>query len=148
MKASSFQKGLGRPRILVVDDEAAVCAALRRVLQADYDVVTVCSAQAALGLLRAGARFQAILSDVTMPEMTGPALLAILANENPAHAAVLTFITGGAVSGDVGNALACSRAPVFPKPFVIEELREHLRRVVTAGTTAESRKVERPTRKR
>lgn len=54
------------PRILIVVDEPAVCRVLVRVLSSQYDVVASCDARDALGRVRRGERFDAIVSAVTM----------------------------------------------------------------------------------
>ena len=58
-------------RVLVVDDEQMLCNAIERILGADHDVTTVTSAREALSRLGAGERFDLILCDLMMPEMTG-----------------------------------------------------------------------------
>lgn len=67
------QPALGR--ILLVDDEVALLTALREVLtEQGYEVVAVPSGAAALAQLRAG-EFDLLLTDLTMPQMDGLALL-------------------------------------------------------------------------
>jgi hypothetical protein len=62
----------GRVRILVVDDEPAIRVSLSELLGADgHDVTVAEHAPAALALLEAQP-FDLILSDLTMPAMTGP----------------------------------------------------------------------------
>jgi len=60
-----------RKKILAVDDDATALAALRQILvQKGYDVTTAPNGFEALRLL-AGSRFDMVILDVTMPEMTG-----------------------------------------------------------------------------
>jgi two-component system chemotaxis sensor kinase CheA len=62
----------GQKRVLVVDDSAFFRQLLPPVLtSADYAVTVVDSAAAALKLREAGQMFDAIVSDIEMPEMTG-----------------------------------------------------------------------------
>jgi two-component system, chemotaxis family, sensor kinase CheA len=59
-------------RLLLVDDSAFFRGMLPPVLQvAGYEVATAASAQDALALLKAGQRFDVILSDLEMPGMSG-----------------------------------------------------------------------------
>src|SRR5262249_41074337 len=58
-------------RVLVVDDESEIAAALKRFLDGEHDVTAVTSADQALRLLLGGARFDVILCDVLMPGMSG-----------------------------------------------------------------------------
>jgi PAS domain S-box-containing protein len=87
-----------RARVLVVDDEPNVTAALQRSLAVEHDVVTVNRAQDALALLVGGRRFDVILCDVMMPEMTGMDLHGELLRQVPEQAAKVVFMTGGAFS--------------------------------------------------
>jgi two-component system cell cycle sensor histidine kinase/response regulator CckA len=77
-------KQLPPPRILVVDDEPAVRRFVDRVLRtAGYGVVTADGGAQALQTLQGGARFDLIVSDVRMPEMSGPELIARVRQERP-----------------------------------------------------------------
>lgn len=58
-------------RVLVVDDDRAATEGLRALLRLDgYDVVALQSSKAALGLL-ASDRFDAVITDLEMPEVHG-----------------------------------------------------------------------------
>jgi two-component system cell cycle sensor histidine kinase/response regulator CckA len=118
-----------RARVLVVDDEIHVCQAIVRVLGSAHDVRTIGQSRAALDLVREGARFDAILCDVMMPEMTGVQLHAALACEAPEQARRLAFMTGGVFSGDVQRQLEASGRPVVDKPFTKEAIVECVRRL-------------------
>ena len=84
-----------RGRVLVIDDEALIGTALRRGLSA-HEVVAETSAVKALARLRNGERFDLMLCDVMMPEMTGTRLWQVLHDEKPELADQLVFMTGGA----------------------------------------------------
>jgi CheY-like chemotaxis protein len=71
-----------RPRVLIVDDEKLVLLGLSRLLEADAFVVAVGSGEEALEKLSAES-FDAVLTDFSMPEMTGLELLAIVATRWP-----------------------------------------------------------------
>jgi PAS domain S-box-containing protein len=87
---------LRRGRILVIDDEPMIGELARRVLSADHDVVATTNGSEALSKLSAGERFDAILCDLMMPQMTGMDLHARLLQVAPDQAARLIFLTGGA----------------------------------------------------
>jgi response regulator RpfG family c-di-GMP phosphodiesterase len=57
--------------LLLVDDEPNVLEALERQLRGRYDARGATSGAAALDMLRAGARFHVIVSDMRMPQMDG-----------------------------------------------------------------------------
>lgn len=63
-------------RVLLVDDDAGVLAALRRVFRAEnYELVFARSGEEALRRLEAGPPVQLVISDFRMPGMTGSELL-------------------------------------------------------------------------
>jgi len=84
-----------RGRILIIDDEPMMGGALRRQLPA-HEVFVETAAPAALARLRNGERFDLILCDMMMPEVTGVAFHEQLARELPEVAAQMVFMTGGA----------------------------------------------------
>ncbi|MEW5849819.1 MAG: PAS domain S-box protein [Myxococcota bacterium] len=120
-------------RVLVVDDEPAVGAALKRMLGREHVVDAVGSGAEALSLCTAGRRFDAILCDLMMPEMTGMELHERLRALDPAQAARMVFITGGAFTARSREFLERRVAPTVEKPFDDHTLRDALRRVLTAA---------------
>ena len=79
-----------RPRLLVVDDEAAICRVLERYLsRLGYEVHTTSSAGAAVILLRR-LHFSVMISDVRLPDGSGLDLVR-QAREIAPHLAVVVF---------------------------------------------------------
>ena len=111
-----------RPRVLVIDDEPLVVASLYRLLSRKFDVVPHTSPRQALAVLRAGERFDAVLCDVMMPELGGPAFHAEVARLRPALARQMVFLTGGAFTEDARAFLASIDNPRLLKPFEATEL--------------------------
>jgi signal transduction histidine kinase/CheY-like chemotaxis protein len=111
-----------RPRVLVIDDEPLVVASLYRLLSRKFDVVPHTSPRQALAVLRAGERFDAVLCDVMMPELGGPAFHAEVARLRPALARQMVFLTGGAFTEDARAFLAGIENPRLLKPFEATEL--------------------------
>jgi CheY-like chemotaxis protein len=62
--------GTGARRVLVVDDSAAIRAAMQCVLSEEYAVVTAADGEVALRLIESGEPFDAILCDLDMPVVT------------------------------------------------------------------------------
>jgi signal transduction histidine kinase len=60
-----------RGSVLVIDDEPAIGLLVDRVLSADHDVRSALDANQALGWIEAGERFDVILCDLMMPQVTG-----------------------------------------------------------------------------
>jgi signal transduction histidine kinase len=122
------------PRVLVVDDEVLVAKAACRTLQRDHDVQWVGSGRAALDLLDAGARFDVMLCDVMMPEMTGIDLFVELKRRADPIAKQFIFVTGGAFSPDTQRFLEASGVLSLEKPYRQEDLRRAiLSKLVTAA---------------
>jgi len=66
----------GKPRILVVDDEPEVAAALRDLIEYEgFRVETAENGRQALHYLKRGRRFDLIITDMNMPEMDGLELI-------------------------------------------------------------------------
>ena len=87
-----------RGRVLVVDDNRSVGLAMRRVLSGAHEVVFANSGREAIALLERGERFEVILCDVMMPEMSGPELIDLLERRWPEVAEGVVVVTGGALS--------------------------------------------------
>jgi DNA-binding response OmpR family regulator len=117
-----------RGRVLVIDDEPVLGRTIERILTDVHDVTVVTSAGEALDLIIAGSRFDVILSDLMMPEMTGMELHATLARSYPEHAAKMIFMTGGAFSVDASDFLRDESHPSIEKPFRPAALREAIHR--------------------
>jgi len=97
-------------RVLVVDDEVMVANALARCLR-DYDVVVMVSAREALERVVNGERFDIILCDLMMPEMTGSVLYDEINRLAPDQAERMVFVTGGATTPQAQEFLATVGQP-------------------------------------
>jgi CheY-like chemotaxis protein len=124
----------GQRRVLVIDDEPIIGRAVARTLGPRYAVTPVTSAREALDRLDRGERWDAILCDVMMPEMDGPAFYEALERSHPDLLPRLSFMTGEAFGGRAEAFLAEGRLPVLHKPVP----RETLLRVVDALTAGSS----------
>ncbi|MFO0736335.1 MAG: response regulator [Labilithrix sp.] len=105
-----------RGRVLVVDDEEMLAAAIRRVLSRQHDVVITTRALEALDKLRAGETFDVIFSDLMMPQITGMELFERIQKEFPEHAPRVVFLTGGAFTQAAREFLATVSNPTLEKP--------------------------------
>jgi PAS domain S-box-containing protein len=85
-----------RDRILVVDDEVMLGTSLRRILTREHYDVTVCvGGREALALLAEPCKFQIILCDLMMPDISGMDLYEELMRTAPTVAKRMVFMTGG-----------------------------------------------------
>lgn len=116
-----------RGRILVIDDEPIVGAAVRRTLCKEHDVTVVASAGEALDLIASGQSFDLLLSDVMMPNMTGMDLFAELSRREPEASRRMVFFTGGAFTERAIQFLEAVPNEHLEKPFDPEHLRSFVR---------------------
>jgi signal transduction histidine kinase len=72
-----------RPRILIVDDDAHVPAALAAQLHERFDIVCATSGAEALERMREAGPFPVVVSDMRMPELDGAQLLARIRQIDP-----------------------------------------------------------------
>ena len=113
-----------RGRILVIDDEPLVVTLVGRVLRPLHEVVTVTSGREALALFEAGERFDVIVCDLMMPEVTGMDVHAELARTLPDQARRMVLLSGGAFTARGRAFLDTVDNPRLAKPFVPSTLIE------------------------
>ncbi len=119
-----------RGRVLIVDDEAMFANSMRRLLAREHEVTVATSGRLALEQLRAGERFDVILCDLMMPELSGNDVYGELVKFAPAQAARMVFLTGGAFTPSAQRFLEAFEGPYFEKPCDLELLRATIRRLI------------------
>jgi CheY-like chemotaxis protein len=128
-KTDTKRSVLRQARVLVIDDQEAVGRALERTLRG-CDVVVLTSATEALERVVGGERFDVILCDLMMPEVTGSELYDEILRQVPDQAARMIFITGGATTDQARKFLDHVALPVLAKPFDPAALRDLVRQVL------------------
>lgn len=121
-----------RARVLIVDDEELVCRSLSRTLGREHDVVTCLDAREALGRIVGGERYDLILCDLMMPEMTGMELHEALQAHDPGVAREVIFFTGGAFTPGAKHFVEEVENLCLEKPVDIAALRALVAERVTA----------------
>jgi DNA-binding response OmpR family regulator len=116
-------------RIVVVDDEPGVGAAIRDLLSMDgYAVEAPGDARTALPeLIRAVPDL--VILDVNMPGMSGWELCAILRRQSNTRGVPILFLTGRQELKDRITAMQLGGTDFVAKPFGAEELRRKVRAV-------------------
>jgi two-component system response regulator GlrR len=108
-------------QILVVDDEPAVCGAIKMMLEYDgHKVQTANNGREALSLLEQG-KFDLVTTDFFMTGMKGDALAAAIKERLP-NQPVLMISANGAIAKSSGDKLPGVDL-VISKPFLLEDLR-------------------------
>jgi PAS domain S-box-containing protein len=106
-----------RRRVLVIDDEPALAAMIRRVLSRDCHVDLAVDAREGLALLAGSEPYDVILCDLMMPDMTGMDLFAEVARRHPGLERRFIFMTGGAFTPRATEFLAQVSNRRLEKPF-------------------------------
>jgi two-component system, cell cycle sensor histidine kinase and response regulator CckA len=112
-----------RGRVLVIDDEVAVAKVVLRMLSREHEVVTENRGADALARLHAGERFDVILCDLIMPDLTGMDLYEALLRDFPDDAARMVFLSGGAFTPRSRAFLDTVPNQRLEKPFDLAALR-------------------------
>jgi signal transduction histidine kinase/ActR/RegA family two-component response regulator len=106
------------PRVLVVDDEAAVRHVVRRLGERrGWIVDEAASAEDAFRRLARTDDVDVVLCDLRMPGVGGVGLHDRFAEERPALLERTVFFTGDLASPDVARFAASARRPLLSKPF-------------------------------
>jgi two-component system, cell cycle sensor histidine kinase and response regulator CckA len=115
------------PRVLLVEDEGAVRELLSSALERNgFDVVTAGSAEEALTL--ASPAFQILLSDISLPGMSGVQLARELRHTLPSLRVLL--MSGYAREEFASGPNAVDDLPFIPKPFATRTVVERLRSLI------------------
>jgi CheY-like chemotaxis protein len=114
-------------RLLIIDDEPMILGALRRSFSSDYHVTCVGDGRRALERIRSGERYDVILCDLMMPEITGMDLYAELSKLAPDQAERVVFVTGGAFTARAREFLERIPNARVEKPIDFQNLKLLLR---------------------
>ncbi len=111
---------VGRKQILVVEDELQIRQLLEDVLQSQgHHVETAGNGRTALDMIDER-KYDLIISDVKMPEISGPELYAALKRKGAALEQRVVFVTGDLMNPDTLRFLESTGRPWLGKPFDIE----------------------------
>jgi CheY-like chemotaxis protein len=130
------QHSTARLRILIVDDEPLVGRMIARLMHA-HEVTTVTSGEAALATLATDDRFDAILCDLIMPEMSGVKLAAAIADRHGDLRSRMAFLAGRNVSPDAKRMLAGGDTRWVTKPVRYAQLAICVSEIVAATRAAD-----------
>ena len=107
-------------RILIVDDERAICLAIQRLLGGrGYDVEATLSGEEALEKL-GRTRYHLVITDLTLPGLSGMDLLRSVRERTPETAVIM--ITAHGSERAAVEAMKLGAADYLPKPFDNDEL--------------------------
>jgi CheY-like chemotaxis protein len=119
-----------RIRILVVDDEPLIARLMAETLEFEgYEVDTANNGREALEKIAARS-YDAILSDLRMPELDGVGLYREIERQQPGLLQRLAFVTGTMESPGYASLFEGARAPVLSKPFAVTDLHQLVQRLL------------------
>jgi CheY-like chemotaxis protein len=121
--SAADERPVRRARVLVVDDEQLITMAVQRTLSLQHEVRSFDRAHAAFECMSQGERFDVILCDLMMPDMSGMELHAWLSRMAPDQAARMVFLTGGIFTSGARAFLAAVPNAHIEKPFDTHKLR-------------------------
>jgi two-component system, cell cycle sensor histidine kinase and response regulator CckA len=123
----------GTETVLLVEDEGAVRGLAARILNdRSYRVIEAANGKEALRIAHQFAgEIHLILTDVVMPEMGGPELVARIRKVRPAAKAL--FVSGYASEDIVQHGLLDSHSALLLKPFTPASLARKVREVIDSG---------------
>lgn len=128
MKTGEQSPGQPIPRILVVDDDPAICQQLSRLLAYyGYQAVSVSTAEAALERLEAG-DIDLVITDVRLPGLGGVGLTKRLREQSPDVPVIV--ITGYADLGTAVEVLKLGASDYIAKPFSAEAIQKCVQSVL------------------
>jgi DNA-binding NtrC family response regulator len=117
----------GRARLLLVDDDEEACRLLAEVLEREaYVVVPALSADEALLKVDEVGPFDAVLTDLRMPDKSGLDLLRVLRERDPG--ALVLVLTAFGDAAAAGEAIRAGAYDFISKPYDLAALRETLAR--------------------
>ncbi len=121
----------GRPRVLVVDDEASIRDLLTKTLAlAEYDVETATDGPTALGLVRAS-EYDLLIADLSMPGMDGLTLIRQVKHVRSELPVII--ITGFSTESSAIEAVNLGVASYLLKPFGVPDVLAAARKALGAA---------------
>ena len=115
------------PRILIVDDEREITEILADLLSEDYECLKAGSAEQALDSLRTG-EFQLVISDITMPGMSGLDMIPHVKQLSPDT--VVVMISGMQTVESAIGALRLGAFDYLMKPFDLRQVEAVVKRAL------------------
>jgi signal transduction histidine kinase len=124
--------------ILVVDDERDIADLLRELLaSAGHRVDLAASGHQALRRL-AQRSYDAILSDLKMPDLDGPGLYRRLQHTHPHLVERVAFISGDTLGMGASAFLAQTGRPLLEKPFIPHEVLQVVNQILNQSGSADA----------
>ncbi len=117
-------------RILVVEDEPAICKLCQKILLREgFKVDIAVNGEVAHDMLEKQ-QYDLFLFDIKLPVMSGKELYKWLLKNNAQLASRVIFTSGSMATGDTQSFLEQVARPFLPKPFIAAELIAIVRQIL------------------
>ena len=134
--AATRTPSISRKRILVVEDELQIRQLLEDILQsAGHDVESAANGRAALDLIDRH-KYDLIISDVKMPEISGPEFYAELKRKGAALEQRLIFVTGDLMNPETLQFIESTGRAWLGKPFDVDAVTRTIADCLNAAASA------------
>jgi len=125
------QSWSGGGRVLLVEDEDMVRAVAERALtRAGYQVTCASDGDEGLEKVRAGEKFDLVVSDVVMPAMDGPAMAREIRKLAPR---LPVLFMSGYAEEQLRNEIDIEGMHFLPKPFSVQQIADKVARVLAGS---------------
>jgi PAS domain S-box-containing protein len=122
-RSSASQDVAAQPRVLVVDDEALIGTAVRRILvKQGFDVMVENDSKKAFESIVRGERFDVVVCDLMMPGFSGVDFYEGLAKTAPAMQSRVLLMTGNAFTPRARELFESTKNVRLEKPFLPADL--------------------------
>ena len=122
--------GAETKRILVIEDEKAICEVFMIVLKSEgFDVNIADNGKLAEEMIKEK-DYDLIIVDIRTPVMSGKEFYQCVINNKPEMSQRIVFTTGDVMDGDTADFISHVNRPCLTKPFTPKELREMVREVL------------------
>jgi len=131
VKVEEVREWSGGGNVLLVEDEDMVRAVAERALtRAGYSVTPASDGDEGLEIVRSGAQFDLIVSDVVMPALDGPSMVREIRKLNPQMPVL--FMSGYAEE-QLRKEIDITDVQFLPKPFTVQQITEKVGAVLAAA---------------
>jgi len=127
--------GATRGRILVVDYEEGIRAAMAHMLGTDHEVLTASSGAQGKEVLESDQAFDLLILDLMMPKMSGIDLHRWLAETHPQLASRVIFVTGGVFTPVARQYLNKVSTLTFEKPLNTDNFKKTVAKLIVPHHT-------------
>lgn len=128
-----MERSKARRRILIVEDEPAICEVCLRTLTSEAFEVDIAANGVVAQDMVAKKEYDLCLLDIRTPIMNGRELYQHLKEEHPELTSRVIFTTGDIMNSELERFIKESGRPYLPKPFTPKELKTIVRQVLKYG---------------